>query len=126
MDAEFDIAAWVRQARAHWGQSQEALGDLLGKTKGNVSAWENGRHEPSFKQVLQISAITGYPLPAEIKVKTATETAANDAVQVDPDGLLEVIYGYTYGTHSERIALLEISRRVRKRINDANGGSSAG
>lgn len=55
------LGEWVRQARRHWGKSQEALGEALSVTKGNVSAWENGRHAPSYQQILEISRITGYP-----------------------------------------------------------------
>lgn len=34
-------------------------------TKGNVSAWENGRHEASLDQLVRIAQVTGYlePLP---------------------------------------------------------------
>lgn len=32
-------------------------------TKGNISGWENNRHEPSYQQMLRISYLTGYPLP---------------------------------------------------------------
>lgn len=43
--------------------SQEQFGQLLGRTKGNVSAWEKGRHEPSYEQLRQISKRSGVPLP---------------------------------------------------------------
>lgn len=35
----------------------------MGVTKGNVSAWENGRHEPGWSQIIKISDLSGYPLP---------------------------------------------------------------
>lgn len=43
--------------------TQTELGDALGVTKGNVSAWENGRHEPSYSQMLRIADLTKAPLP---------------------------------------------------------------
>ncbi|UGA38209.1 helix-turn-helix domain-containing protein [Chromobacterium haemolyticum] len=43
--------------------TQERLGEAVNKTKGNISAWEKGRHEPSFDQIEAISRITGYPMP---------------------------------------------------------------
>ncbi len=61
------IAAWVKTARAKSGSSQEALAFELGVTKGNVSAWENGRHKPKLEQVLAIAKITGHALPAEYR-----------------------------------------------------------
>jgi transcriptional regulator with XRE-family HTH domain len=114
MDDEFDIASWVKQARSHWGQSQEALGDLLGKTKGNISAWEKGRHEPSFKQVIQISEITGYPLPDNIKIKTPGDENRPSGM-VPPDDLIDLIRGYHLANAAERDAILRIIRSALKR-----------
>lgn len=51
---------WIRCARLHANMSQEKLGDYLGKTKGNISLWESGAHEPSFAQLLKIIEVTGY------------------------------------------------------------------
>lgn len=39
------------------------MADALGVTKGNVSAWENGRHEPGWAKLLKIGHLTGQPLP---------------------------------------------------------------
>ena len=57
-----EINKWVKKAREHKELTQEQLGALMGKTKGNVSAWENGRHEPSYSQLKRIEELTGYPL----------------------------------------------------------------
>lgn len=56
---------WIRKARKEWGGSQEELAGKLGVTKGNVSAWENGRHKPRLEQIIAISRITGYEMPPE-------------------------------------------------------------
>jgi len=69
-----DTKNWVRSARQLAGLTQEQLGNHLGMTKGNVSGWENGRHLPSFDQMLKISEITRQPLPAG--AQQATETSA--------------------------------------------------
>lgn len=53
---------WIRAARQHKGLTQEQLGELVGVTKGNVSGWENGRHEASYGQLLRIEEVTGYRL----------------------------------------------------------------
>lgn len=53
---------WVRAARQHAKLTQEQLGERLGLTKGNISGWENGRHAPSFDQVMKIEALTGFPI----------------------------------------------------------------
>jgi phage repressor protein C with HTH and peptisase S24 domain len=60
--AGMNIGEWVRAARDSVGWSQEQLGAVVEKTKGNVSAWENGRHEPSYEQLSRIAKATGYPL----------------------------------------------------------------
>jgi transcriptional regulator with XRE-family HTH domain len=59
-----DIHAWVKAARTHKGWTQGELGERLGVVKQNVSAWENGHHEPSIGQMLAISEATGYAIPA--------------------------------------------------------------
>lgn len=75
-DSEMEIASWVRAARKHAGMTQEGLGEMLGLTKGNVSAWENKRHDPSINQLLKISQLTGYPLPKEIAGGTISNVEA--------------------------------------------------
>ena len=75
MEIKDEIAAWVRAARKSAGLSGEALGRELalelrttrGNTKGNISHWELGKHQPSLSQLLAISKITGHPLPASIE-----------------------------------------------------------
>lgn len=57
-----EIKEWVRAARKHKDWTQEQLGDVMGVTKGNVSGWENGRHEPGYSQLTKIAQVTGYPL----------------------------------------------------------------
>lgn len=58
------ISEWVIAVRKALGYSQEKLGAELGeKTKGNISAWENGRHEPSYRDILMMSAMSKLPIP---------------------------------------------------------------
>jgi phage repressor protein C with HTH and peptisase S24 domain len=56
------LKEWVREARKHKGWTQEQLGDAMGVTKGNVSGWENARHEPGYAQLVKIASVTGYSL----------------------------------------------------------------
>lgn len=65
-----ELTEWIRAARASKGWTQTQLGEALGVTKGNVSAWEKGRHEASFAQLQKIAAATGYQL--------LTSTASNE------------------------------------------------
>lgn len=58
-----DIADWVRHARKHGRMNQTELGEAAGVGKQNVSAWENGRHEPSYTQMLRIADATKFPMP---------------------------------------------------------------
>jgi phage repressor protein C with HTH and peptisase S24 domain len=60
-----ELKEWVRAARTHKGLTQEQLGEELGLTKGNISGWENGRHEPGYAQLLKIELITGYKLSTD-------------------------------------------------------------
>lgn len=85
MEIKDEIAAWVRTARKHAGLSGEALGAKLalelrttrGNTKGNISHWELGKHQPSLAQMLAISKITGYPLPASVEQNVDATRSAN-------------------------------------------------
>lgn len=56
-DPCMEINKWVLTARTAAKFTQEQLGEALGVTKGNVSAWENGRHEPSLSQIKKIGQI---------------------------------------------------------------------
>lgn len=67
------LGVWVKQARTKAGLTQEALGELLGVTKGNVSGWETARHQPGVSQVMEISRITGHPPPFVSGVMNAQE-----------------------------------------------------
>lgn len=58
-----ELNDWIRAARKLKKWTQTQLGDALDVTKGNVSAWELGRHQPSFSQLQKISNETGLPLP---------------------------------------------------------------
>jgi transcriptional regulator with XRE-family HTH domain len=72
-----ELKDWIRVARKAAKLTQEQLGERLGMTKGNVSAWENGRHEPSYAQLQQISEISGMPLPSmDSQHKTSTANAS--------------------------------------------------
>lgn len=73
-----DLGEWVLAARKLKGWTQTQLGDAMGVTKGNVSAWENERHEPSFSQVMKLSELTG----AQIETRGNVRAAEIDAHRV--------------------------------------------
>lgn len=58
-----EMRNWILSARKKAGLTQEELGEKLGVSKGNVSAWEKGRHEASYAQLQEISVITKCPMP---------------------------------------------------------------
>jgi DNA-binding transcriptional regulator YiaG len=57
------LSEWVLSSREAAGLTQAQLGERVGVGKGNVSAWENSRHEPSYAQLLEIGRQTGWPHP---------------------------------------------------------------
>jgi transcriptional regulator with XRE-family HTH domain len=61
---EVDIKEWLVAARKHGDFTQDDIGALVGRTKSNISGWENGLHEPSFSQMVTISVAARFPLPA--------------------------------------------------------------
>lgn len=78
---KMQISKWIKDARKHSGLTQQQLGDALGVTKANVSAWENDRHEPSFDQLKKIAEETAYkePLPGLISAASNVSSVAAGA-----------------------------------------------
>jgi len=66
---------WVRAALEFKTMTYQSLGEALGVTKGTVSGWVNGHWKPSWDQMIKISEVTGYPLPAQ-----ALQPLRNDPV----------------------------------------------
>ncbi|WP_167671035.1 helix-turn-helix transcriptional regulator [Allopusillimonas ginsengisoli] len=62
---------WIRAARTHAQLTQTQLGELLGVSKGNVSAWENGHHEASVDQINKIAEITNFSEGLSLSIATA-------------------------------------------------------
>lgn len=58
-----EMKDWIRAARLHAKLTQERLAECMGLTKGNISAWENGRHEASHEQLIKLASVTGFPEP---------------------------------------------------------------
>lgn len=73
-----EMKSWIRLARKKAGLTQEQLAEALGLTKGNISAWENGRHEASFAQLTAIAELSGLPIGQDAPV-----------AMVDVGGMLE-------------------------------------
>jgi SOS-response transcriptional repressor LexA len=78
-----ELRDWIRVARKAAGLTQGQLGEKLGLTKGNVSAWETGKHAPSYEQMLKICKISGIPLPA---VDDKHDTDDSDAPIIEGKG----------------------------------------
>lgn len=89
-----NIDTWIRAGRKAGGLTQTELGDVLGVTKGNVSAWEAGRHEPSYRQMLKIaktirSALPGIPTETAWPFRKFSQ-AVFDALTEEQKEVLEV------------------------------------
>lgn len=63
-----ELKNWVRLARKHKGWTLEKMAEAVGRSKSNVGLWEQGKHSPSYEQVKQIAAETGFPLPHEVEL----------------------------------------------------------
>lgn len=86
-----DIAKWLREARKAAHLNQENAAALLDQTKGNWSAWENGRHNPSIHQLARISVLLKYPLPEELAGNTTTKSDENVTKGTDVGGFLRLV-----------------------------------
>lgn len=58
-----EVANFIKEAREALGLSQEALGEIFSCTKGNVSGWEKGLHEPKFAVLSELSKRSKIALP---------------------------------------------------------------
>ena len=77
------VSAFVRAARHAMDLSQEALGDRFACSKGNVSGWENGLHEPAFSVLQQLATQSGVALPTGVKPVgpvLAAQTTSNPTI----------------------------------------------
>ena len=65
--------ARLREARIEKGFTQEALGDLIGVTKGSISLYESGGRTPKLETVLELMYTLGvsadYLLGADVIVE---------------------------------------------------------
>lgn len=52
-----EIHEWIIKARERAELTQGQLAEALSITRGNVSAWENKRHEPSLSQIKMIATV---------------------------------------------------------------------
>lgn len=71
-----ELKDWVKAARKHRDWTLAELGELVGRSKSNVGQWEAGTHHPSYAQVQQIAAETGFPLPHLVELDEAGNVTA--------------------------------------------------
>ncbi|RQZ31583.1 helix-turn-helix domain-containing protein [Burkholderia sp. Bp9017] len=48
------LAEWLKSSRESAGLTLEQIGDVVSRSKGAISQWENGKTEPSYWQILAI------------------------------------------------------------------------
>ncbi|NYT68771.1 LexA family transcriptional regulator [Pusillimonas noertemannii] len=109
-----EISDWVRNAREFAGLTQPQLGDALGISKQNISAWERERHEPSFDNLIKIISVTGYPeplpgLPLELwQARLDAEEAKQNEIYLP---VRNAAFELGYGTDDPGIEL--VAERIR-------------
>jgi transcriptional regulator with XRE-family HTH domain len=99
MNIKKEISLWIRSSRRVANLSGDELGaklalelgDAKGHTKANISHWELGRHEPSFRQILAISKITHCQLPIDINSISKVERA--NPINQDIQAVIDLMNG---------------------------------
>jgi transcriptional regulator with XRE-family HTH domain len=102
MNIKNKISLWIRSSRKEAGFSGDELGaklamelgDEKGHTKANISHWELGRHDPSFRQILAISKVTKSPLPQDILFianKINTDKQPQVKIHADTQALIDLM-----------------------------------
>ncbi len=101
-----EMKSWIRLARKKAGLTQEQLAEALGLTKGNVSAWENGRHEASFAQLTAIAEMSGLPIGQDAPTPVQGAGTLVAWQKEDADRLRDL-----FSQHRGRLSIEEFSRR---------------
>lgn len=101
-----EMKSWIRLARKKAGLTQEQLAEKLGLTKGNISAWENGRHEASFAQLAAIAQLSGLPIGHDASPAVANAGSMMDWQKEDAARLSAL-----FAQHRGRLSVDEFSRR---------------
>jgi transcriptional regulator with XRE-family HTH domain len=88
------IAMFIKAVRKALNLTQEDFGDLYNCTKGNVSGWENGRYEPPYSTLSDMSERTGIALPNSDEpaadVVISGQTPSNGNRLKDKSGLFQI------------------------------------
>lgn len=66
-----DIGANIKKCRENVGLTQNELGQKINATQKVISAWENGRSEPSIDYIISISKVCRVSLDALILGETS-------------------------------------------------------
>lgn len=114
-DSGMEINEWVRSARTKAKMTQEQLSDAIGCTKANISAWENGRHEPSFSQITAISVLTNTPIPFDRNVTAGPNIGGEVPVisWVQAGNWQSVVDNYQPGFADEHVtATVQVNRHT--------------
>lgn len=52
----FSLGERIRKAREDHGLSQQAFADALGIDRKTLGGWENGKHQPSYGDIMLVSS----------------------------------------------------------------------
>ena len=78
-------ATLIHEARTRAGLSQAELARRAGTSQAVISAYENGRRDPTFDHLLEILAASGHTLSARLRSAGAPEPAAAGRLAIDSD-----------------------------------------
>jgi transcriptional regulator with XRE-family HTH domain len=78
-------ATLIHEARLRAGLSQRELARRALTSQAVISAYENGRRDPTFDHLREILAATGHTLSARLRPAAAVAMAPNDAAAIDSD-----------------------------------------
>lgn len=99
---KLDYGVRIKEARKKKGMTQDKLAEIIGVTPQAISAWENGRNQPSYDVIVTIADVCGVPLEMLIEVSKPSsameyiEYVENNANILDIQGLerLQAYFSY--------------------------------
>jgi DNA-binding XRE family transcriptional regulator len=61
--SSMNLAEWLKLSRERAKLTLDQVGELVGRSKGAISQWENGKTDPSYWQVLAVYERTNRAVP---------------------------------------------------------------
>lgn len=110
------MASMIREFRKAKGLTTEELGELVGRSKSAVEAWEIGRTQPDADKLIELCRVLDVDIPDFFGPSLSRKRGAGD------DGAKELIDLYQSMDRESRNALMLVARGLACALQGAGAG----